>query len=155
MVDNLEQFKDFVFIDPGSMIDNELKLKLGATFPYNPDKGHVPAYQFVMTNTYTNAVMGGIDLRVGLTEKLKEYGGHIGYRVHEPYRGHRYAARSCRLLLPLIQKLDINPVVITCDPDNLPSVRTIESLGAALIATKDVQIEPGIIRPTKIYHLHL
>jgi len=97
--------------------------------------------------------MGNISLRVGLTEKLKEFGGHIGYEVEEQYRGNNYAARSCRLLFPLIRKLGIKPIVITCAPDNLPSVRTIESLGGILISTQKVEIEPGTNRPTNIYHL--
>jgi len=94
-------------------------------------------------------------LRVGLTRKLRDFGGHIGHEVDEPYRGHHYAARSCRLLLPLIRALDINPVIITCDPGNIASAKTIESLGAELRATKEVEIEPGDFRRTSIYYLYL
>lgn len=115
----------------------------------------MPAYKFQMVNLVTKDVIGNIDLRVGLTEKLKEYGGHIGYEVNEKYRGKQPAARSCRLLLPLIQRSGINPVVITCDPENIPSVRTIESLGAELINTKIVEIAPKVSRMTSVYHLHL
>jgi len=135
------------------MIDAELELELEEARPYKPEKGFVPEYRFSMVNTKTGAVMGNISLRVGLTEKLKEFGGHIGYEVEEQYRGNNYAARSCRLLFPLIRKLGIKPIVITCAPDNLPSVRTIESLGGILISTQKVEIEPGTNRPTNIYHL--
>jgi tagatose 1,6-diphosphate aldolase len=107
-----------------------------------------------MVNTKTGDVMGDIDLRVGLTEKLKMMGGHIGYEVYEPYRGHRYATRSCRLLLPFARKLGIETVLITCDPQNIPSVKTIEALGAELIKTHEVELEPGVFRWTNVYHLH-
>lgn len=99
--------------------------------------------------------MGKVRLRVGLTAMLRLYGGHIGYEVDEPFRGHRYAARSCRLLAPLMQALGIDTAVITCNPDNIPSAKTIESLGAQLVATKEVEVEPGDFRLTSIYHWHL
>ena len=154
--DLIARFKDYKFVTPPIMIDGDLELKLVKTFPSTPEKEwFVPVYTFAMVNTKTQDVMGDVDLRVGLTEKLKVFGGHLGYGVAEPYRGHRYATRSCRLLLPFIRQLDINPVVITCAPDNLPSVKTIEALGADLISTKDVEIEPGIFRKTNIYHLVL
>lgn len=153
--DNLERFKDFEFIDSGILIDAELELELEETCPYKPEKGYVPEYKFAMVNTSSRAVLGRISLRVGLTKKLNTFGGHIGYEVDEPYHGRRYAARSCRLLVPLIQRLGICPVVITCAPDNLPSARTIESLGAERVKIKNVEIEPGVFRLTSIYHWYL
>ena len=155
MTDPLDGFKDFKFHDPGALVDSELELIVKELLPYNPQKGFVPAYRFIMVHSKSGAVMGMIDLRVGLTEKLKEYGGHIGYEVEETFRGNRFAARSCRLLFPLIRRLGINPVVITCDQANSPSVKTIESLGARLVVSKVVEIEPGIHRMTNIYHLYL
>lgn len=155
LLDDLGRYKSFEFIYPDIMIDAELELKLKETCPYKPEKGYVPEYRFSMVNTKTGAVMGNICLRVGLTKKLKEFGGHIGYEVEEKYRGNKYAARSCRLLIPLLQKLGINPVVITCAPENLPSAKTIESLGAVLIATKTVETEPDVFRLTSIYYLYL
>lgn len=150
---NIEQYQNYVFIRPPVMVDGDLEVKLARTNPYNPLKEWVPSYKFAMINTVTRAVMGDIDLRVGLTAKLKMMGGHIGYEVFRPYRGHRYATRSCRLLLPFAASLGINPVVITCDPENIPSVKTIEALGAELIKTHKVEIEPGVFRWTNVYHL--
>jgi predicted acetyltransferase len=151
-----ERFKDYKFVTPPVMVDEDLELKLVKTFPCTPEKDwFVPVYTFAMVNAYTGAVMGDIDLRVGLTEKLKVFGGHLGYEVAEPYRGHRFATRSCRLLLPFVRELGINPVIITCAPDNIPSVKTIEALGAVLVEMKNVEIEPGVLRKTNIYHLAL
>jgi predicted acetyltransferase len=45
--------------------------------------------------------MGNINLRVGHTEHLTLYRGHIGFGVQEPFRGNRLALRSCRLLAGL------------------------------------------------------
>ncbi len=155
MKNEIERFKDFEFISPSVMVDGDLALHLKEICPYNPEKGFVPEYKFAMVHSHTQASMGEISLRVGLTQKLKVYGGHIGYEVTESYRGNRYAARSCQLLQPLIQKLGINPVIITCAPDNIASVRTIVSLGAVLINSKNVKIGPGKFRKTSIYHWNL
>lgn len=153
---DIERFKEYDFITPPVMVDNDLQLQLVETVPYNPEKGWVPYYRFAMVNTQSwGVVMGDIDLRVGLTPKLKLMGGHIGYEVEPPYRGRRCAARSCRLLLPFARTLGINPVLITCAPDNIPSVKTIESLGARLIATNEVEIEPAVFRWTNLYHVYL
>ena len=151
-----ERFKDYKFVTPPVMVDDELELKIIKSFPYTPEKDwYVPVYTFAMVNIFSGAVMGDIDLRVGLTEKLKEFGGHLGYEVAEPFRGHRYATRGCRLLLPFIRELGINPVVITCAHDNIPSIKTIEALEAELVAAKNIEIEPGVFRQTNIYHLTL
>jgi predicted acetyltransferase len=152
--ENLDSLKNFQFIEPGVLMDGDLELKVKELCPYNPNKGYVPEYKFEMVHTETKAVMGEIRVRVGLTEKLKEFGGHVGYEVSEGYRGHKYAARSFKLLLPLLRKLGINPVVITCYPENTASVKTIESVGARLVAAKEVEIEPHLYRLTNIYHLY-
>jgi predicted acetyltransferase len=152
---DIERYENFEFIAPPVMVDNDLELKLVETLPFRPEGGYVPEYKFAMVNVKSQATMGSIDLRVGLTEKLRVLGGHIGYDVDEPYRGHRYAARSCRLLLPFARSVGINPVMITCAPDNIASVKTIESLGAVLVATNEVEIEPGRFRRTSVYHQSL
>jgi predicted acetyltransferase len=66
------------------------------------------------------------------------YRGHIGYSVEPGYRGHHSAARSVRLLVPLAAAHGLNPVWITCDPDNLASRRTCELAGAELVEIIDI-----------------
>ncbi|MCU0495472.1 MAG: GNAT family N-acetyltransferase [Chloroflexaceae bacterium] len=145
----------FHFPDPGLLRDNDLELVVSGTYPGNAEKGFVPEYRFDMVHAVTRAVMGTLDLRVGLTEQLKQYGGHIGYEVAEAHRGHNYAARSCRLLFPFIRQLGIQPVIITCNPANLASVKTIESLGGKLVATNNVEVEGGVQRLTSVYFLEV
>jgi predicted acetyltransferase len=76
---------------------------------------------------------GGVSLRVGREFELKMYLGHVGYHVFPPARGHHYAERAVRLLLPLARDHGMNEVWITVNPDNLPSRRTCERLGAKFI----------------------
>ena len=85
--------------------------------------------------------MGDIDLRLSSDHYITHYAGHIGYSVGRAYRGHHYAARACRLLLPLAKKHGLEPLWITCNPDNLASRKTCERLGATLVEI--VSVPPG------------
>jgi predicted acetyltransferase len=51
----------------------------------------------------------------------------------------RYAARATRLLMPsLARKYGLNPLWLTCDPDNLASRRSCERACAKLVEIVDV-----------------
>jgi tagatose 1,6-diphosphate aldolase len=129
-------------IDPGELRDGGLALTLAgfATHPFHK----VPTYTFRMVHTATGEELGGINLRVGSTRHLEMFAGHIGYSVHAPHRGHRYAARSVRLLLPLAWRLGLDPLWITCDPENLASRRTLELAGARFVEIVDVAADCAI-----------
>lgn len=66
------------------------------------------------------------------------YFGHIGYHIDPPWRGKHYAGKACRLIRDEIRRSGKSSVVITCDPDNLPSRKTCESLGCLLERETDV-----------------
>ena len=128
----------FEFHDPGKLIDGDLKLVLERTEPGDTALGRVPAYHFQMIHAVHGYQMGGIALRVGTTPYITRYAGQIGYGVEPKYRGHHYAARSCKLLLPLARIHHLNPLWITCNPDNLASRRTCELAGAQLVEIVDL-----------------
>lgn len=72
-------------------------------------------------------VIGRCDLRYGYNRQLY-YGGNIGYRVFEPYRGNHMAEKATRLLLEQAKARSMPYVIITCNPDNYPSRKTLEHL---------------------------
>src|SRR5690349_7267834 len=78
-------------------------------------------------------IAGTIGLRVGESQDLSMFLGHLGYHVYPPARGRHYAERACRLLFPLARAHGMNTIWITCNPDNWPSRRTCERLGGELI----------------------
>lgn len=82
--------------------------------------------------------VGGVGLRIGSSYDLEYYYGHVGYHVHPPARGHHYAERAVRLVLPLARAHGMRQIWITCNPDNYPSRRTCERLGARMIEIVDV-----------------
>ena len=119
----------------------------GGHQPGRPLDGIVPTYHFwmrvtgpVADGTFDRqaAVAGMIGLRIGHSRDVELYYGHVGYHVYPPLRGHHYAERSVRLLLPLARRHGLKDLWITCNPDNHPSRRTCERLGAELVETLDV-----------------
>ena len=62
---------------------------------------------------------------------VRKKAGQISLRLGESPCVY-YFGRACELLRPLMEAAGKDSVVITCDPDNLPSRRTCEGLGCEL-----------------------
>lgn len=128
----------FEFYDPGRLMDDILELILIEKYPGDPTMNYVPAYKFRMKTVGPSEDIGSIELRIGNTHHLVKYAGHVGYGVRPEHRGHHYAARACRLLLPLARSHGLTELWITCNPDNIPSRKTCELAGARLIEIVDL-----------------
>jgi predicted acetyltransferase len=116
--------------------DGELTLCLTSLEPHRTHG--VPTCHFAMVHAQSGELLGNINLRTASTFDLFLYSGHIGYEVSEKHRGRRYAARSVRLLFPLAKRLGLDPLWITCDPENLASRRTCEIAGGKLVEIVNV-----------------
>jgi tagatose 1,6-diphosphate aldolase len=108
--------------------------------PGNTPVGLVPSYAFWLRLSEPIGdppieFIGGISLRIGSNREIDMYTGNIGYHVYPPARGHHYAERACRLVLPIARRHGMQQLWITCNPDNHASRRTLERLGAQLIET--------------------
>ncbi len=78
------------------------------------------------------AYLGRIALRHRLTERLRRLGGHIGYDVRPSARRRGHATAMLAAVLPVAHAMDIDPVLVTCDVDNMASRRVIEANGGVL-----------------------
>jgi predicted acetyltransferase len=76
--------------------------------------------------------LGRIALRHQLTSRLREVSGHIGYDVRPTARRRGHATAMLRAMLPQASSMGIDPVLITCDVDNLASRKVIEANGGVL-----------------------
>ncbi len=124
------------FFNTDNLKTEEITLKLVNTCDADPVKDWVPAYYFDICLPDGTAI-GKCDLRIGHNQKLY-IGGNIGYCIDEPYRGHRYAAKACKLLFGLAHRHGLGYVIITCQPDNAASARTCEIAGGELLEIADI-----------------
>ncbi len=122
-----------VFCPTNDLYDGEIRLQLTGTAEAKPEKNWVPAYYFDIC-LMDGTKVGTCDLRIGHNEKTY-IGGHIGYAVDEAYRGHRYAAKTVRLLFLLARRHGMQYLIITCDPANKASSRTCELAGGRYLET--------------------
>lgn len=120
-----------MFIDTDFLQNDEIKLVLEKAVDGDEEKGWVPAYHFAICDL-NGTKMGVCDLRIGHSDNLY-FGGNIGYRIDEAYRGHHYAGKACLLLFELAKKHELGYVIITCDPDNYASKKTCEYAGGELL----------------------
>ena len=93
-------------------------------------EGRVPSsYRWILD---ADRVVGTLALRHGLNPALLIVGGHIGYAVEPGSRRRGVATAAVRLALSMAAARGIDPLLITCDPDNMASARTIEKVGGVL-----------------------
>ncbi len=124
------------FFSTDDLKTDEIRLRLDRTCEAQPEKNWVPAYYFSVCLP-DGTKIGQCDLRIGHNDRLY-IGGNIGYGIDEAYRGHRYAAKACRLLFRQARKHGMDYVIITCDPDNTASARTCELAGGQYLETADI-----------------
>lgn len=149
----------FQFVDPGTPTDDDLALVLAECQAAEVSVWREPAYIFHIVHAPTGEKAGRLSLRVGRREWTLLYNGHVGYSVEPAFRGHRYAERACRLVLPLARRHGMTELWITCAPDNPASRRTIKRLGGEYVETVEVPpdfpLPPGAVRQKMRYHLRL
>ena len=125
-----------MFLDTADLKDNEICLKLNRTCAAQPEKRWLPAYYFDIC-LLDGTKIGSCDLRIGHNDKTY-IGGNIGYRIEEPFRGHRYAAKACALLFRQARKHQMDYLIITCDPSNAASSKTCQIAGGLYLETADI-----------------
>jgi len=93
-------------------------------------KGRVPDtyYWLVDGNTY----IGRVSIRHRLNKHLKKIGGHIGYEIRPSKRGKGYGNKILKLALPKARIIKFKQVLLTCDEDNIASIKIIKSNGGVL-----------------------
>jgi predicted acetyltransferase len=96
-----------------------------------PSASHVPStFLFAFVG---NSIVGRAAIRHSLNEFLERVGGHIGYVVVPEFRRRGYASTILRLSLDIARnQFGIRRVLVTCDDDNIGSIRTIENNGGIL-----------------------
>lgn len=79
-----------------------------------------------------NEYLGRASIRYSLNEKLRQFGGHIGYEIRPSAQRRGYGTLILRLALERARELGLERALITCDVDNLGSRGVIENNGGVL-----------------------
>lgn len=120
--------------------DGEIELYLSSAGFQEEGSGIRDGYTFDICLPGRKKPIGYISLRLGESPALY-YLGHIGYRIHQDFRGHSYAGKALRLLIPLMRKEKLLHPVITTNPNNPASRKTCEKLGCRLERIAPVPFE--------------
>lgn len=81
----------------------------------------------------SNLKVGKCDLRLK-NDGFMYYYGNVGYNIKESYRGHHYAYYACKILFKIAkEEFGLKELIITCNPDNDASYKTLKRLGGKLV----------------------
>ena len=99
-------------------------------------------------------IVGRTSIRHSLNEYLERMGGHIGYVVVPEFRRQGYATVILQLSLQIAREKcgGVSRVLVTCDDDNVGSIRTIEKNGGIL---ENVVSGQGLDKPKRRYWIDL
>ena len=85
------------------------------------------------SNLGTNLRVGKCDLRLK-NDGFMYYYGNVGYNIKESYRGHHYAYYACKVLFKIAkEEFGMKELIITCNPDNEASYKTLKKLKGDLV----------------------
>lgn len=114
--------------------------------------GRCPGKTFLLIRKNDNKIIGTINVRWNLTEKVKQFGGNIGYGIRPTERRKGYNKMNLYLGLIEAKKIGLDKVMLDCDVENLGSSKTMEVLGGKLERT---EIDPydGIL--TSVYWINV
>lgn len=91
--------------------------------------GLVPDSTFFALDIDRNIMVGAVNIRHYLNERLLNCGGHIGDGVRPSERRKGYGTIIIKLALEECKKLGIDKVMMSCDKDNKASRKTIVNNG--------------------------
>ena len=116
-----------------------------------PSPNHVPStFLFAFVG---NRIVGRASIRHSLNEFLHHVGGHIGYVVVPEFRRQGYATEILRQSLQIGRdKCGLRRILVTCDDDNIGSIRTIEKNRGVL---ENVVYGPDLDKPKRRYWIEL
>ncbi|MFQ3230642.1 GNAT family N-acetyltransferase [Reinekea sp.] len=117
-------------MDP--IVGDEVALVLNRVLNSREGLDGVPAllYDIVL---HDGSRIGQIDFRLKTTPSLIKYGGQIGYGINKPYRGRGFAAQACELIKVVAKEKGFDALWITCNPDNIASIKTLDKIGAQFV----------------------
>ena len=107
-----------------------------------------PAKTFLLIRESDNNIVGSINIRWNLNEKMLQFGGHIGYGIRPTERRKGYNKINLYLGILEARRLGLEKVMLDCDVNNLGSDRTLKALGGKL---ERIEVDPSDGVLTNVY----
>jgi predicted acetyltransferase len=104
----------------------------------------VPNTTFWLYETCSDKLVGAVNIRHCLNDKLLAYWGHIGYGVRPDERRKGYASQALREALGVCRELGIDRALLSCNKDNIGSAKVILKNGGEL--ENEVELEGRILQ---------
>jgi predicted acetyltransferase len=98
-----------------------------------PSEERVPAETYFLVRKSDNRIVGMINIRLALNDRLRRLGGHIGYSIRPTERNKGYNKINLYLGLLRCQEAGIKEVLMDCDKVNVASAKTMLAFGAKLV----------------------
>ena len=111
--------------------------KLDLDYIQVPDEERVPARTYFLVRESDSRIVGMINIRLALNERLSHYGGHIGYSIRPTERGKGYNNINLYLGLKVCRKYGIERIFMDADLENPASWKTMEAFGGVRIREYD------------------
>ncbi|MGC4379280.1 GNAT family N-acetyltransferase [Fictibacillus sp. Mic-4] len=108
-----------------------------------PDS-YVPHSTYWLVNE-GKKIIGAVNIRHELNEKLLNSGGHIGYGIRPSERRKGYATRLLTLALEKTKEMGLKKVLVCCNKDNIGSERTILKNGG-VFENEYIEDDGNIVR---------
>lgn len=115
---------------------------------FSEKMGKCQSKTFLLIRSNDNKIIGSIQIRWNLTEEMKRFGGNIGYGIRPTERKKGYNKINLYLGLVEAQKLGLIEVLLSCEIDNIGSIKTMQALGGKL---KETEIDPYDNILTSVY----
>lgn len=96
------------------------------------EMGIVPDITFFAYDDERDKILGAVNIRKYLNERLMETGGHIGDGIRPSERHKGYGTKMISLALDECRKIGITKVLMTCDKSNEASAKSIIHNGGIL-----------------------
>jgi predicted acetyltransferase len=113
------------------------------------------ASTFVALRKSDNKVIGTIQVRHNLTDKLREDGGNIGYGVRPDERKKGYATLMLKLALDFCREIGLDRVLIDCNDTNIASAKTMIKCGAIFDREQKLPLPGGGVETIHQYWIYL
>ena len=107
--------------------------KLETDYTRKPGGEKVPARTFFLVREGDRRIVGMSNIRLALNERLRRFGGNIGYSIRPTERGKGYNKINLYLGLKVCAEHGIDRVLLDADLDNPASWRTMEALGGTRV----------------------